>query len=510
MTQFLPIANGTIENANTIKPVVVAIGGSDSAGLAGIQTDNQVIQSLGCHASNAITAITAQTNDDVLSSIEMNSAQFEDQLESVRAFNPKAIKIGLICSEHQIQQLLAWLKTFEQKPYVVWDPITVSTSGKRLGEVLSQEAIAPLVKVCDVITPNIIEASELSGIKVKGANTAARAANILLAMGAKAVYIKGGHYSQTDGFSQDYYQDAEQSFWLSHPKLKHNNQRGTGCMLASAIASGFALQYDRADAAVIAKVAINSAYKQAYALGEHTSLRGRPHLVDQKPCAEDMPLFSRTASIQALLESEAFPRCDEHPLGLYPVVDRASWIERLLAEGVSTIQLRVKDLSSSALEQEIKTAIAIAQQYDARLFINDYWQLAIKHKAYGVHLGQEDLDAADIQKIRAAGLRLGVSTHSHYEMARALALKPSYIAIGPVYPTTSKDMPWMPQGLSKLAYWQSILDYPIVAIGGIDVTRLKAVADTGVSGVAMISAITQAEDPEGTTKLMIRMLNTAP
>ncbi len=119
-----------------------------------------------------------------------------------------------------------------------------------------------------------------------------------------------------------------------------------------------------------------------------------------------------------------------HKLGLYPVVDSVEWIARLLDAGVTTIQLRIKDLPDEQVEEDIAAAIALGKRYNARLFINDYWQLAIKHDAYGVHLGQEDLETTDLAAIHRAGLRLGVSTHDDTELARAIAVKPSYIALG--------------------------------------------------------------------------------
>ena len=212
-------------------------------------------------------------------------------------------------------------------------------------------------------------------------------------------------------------------------------------------------------------------------------------------------------------QQKSFPSIGDEPLGLYPVVDRALWLETLLPLGVSTIQLRVKDLTGQPLEEEIKRAVEIAKHFKCRLFINDYWQLAIKHGAYGVHLGQEDLVAAaqdesnPINQLLEAGLRLGISTHCHYEVARAHALKPSYIAYGPVFATQSKDMPWIPQGLTELAYWQQLLDYPVVAIGGIDLDRAKSIHVLGVSGIAMISYITQAANPIKVTQSLLRALS---
>lgn len=193
-------------------------------------------------------------------------------------------------------------------------------------------------------------------------------------------------------------------------------------------------------------------------------------------------------------DGSAFPATSQH-LGLYPVVDTVEWIERLLCAGVRTIQLRIKDKCDLDVESQIVAAIALGQRYNARLFINDYWRLAIKHNAYGIHLGQGDLDRADLTAIRAAGLRLGVSTHDNMEMDRALSVKPSYIALGHVFPTQTKQMPSSPQGLSKLAeHVQTLGNYSTVAIGGISLERASAVLATGVGSIAVVSAITQATD----------------
>ena len=196
-------------------------------------------------------------------------------------------------------------------------------------------------------------------------------------------------------------------------------------------------------------------------------------------------------------------------LGLYPVVDTVEWIERLLDAGVRTIQLRIKDKSDLDVESQVVAAITLGQRYNARLFINDYWRLAIKHRAYGVHLGQDDLDIADLSTISAAGLRLGISTHDNMEMDRALSVKPSYIALGHVFPTQTKQMPSSPQGLTKLAqHIQTLGDYPSVAIGGITLERASAVLATGVGGIAVVSAITQAADWRAATQQLLELAGT--
>lgn len=193
-------------------------------------------------------------------------------------------------------------------------------------------------------------------------------------------------------------------------------------------------------------------------------------------------------------------------LGLYPVVDSVEWIARLLEVGVRTIQLRIKDREAAAVEPSIIESIALGKRYNARLFINDYWQLAVKHRAYGVHLGQEDLDVANLNAIREAGLRLGVSTHDDRELDRALAIRPSYIALGHIFPTETKAMPSAPQGLTELQrHLARLKGISTVAIGGISLARAPAVLATGVGSIAVVSAITQAPDWRAATQALLAL-----
>ena len=191
------------------------------------------------------------------------------------------------------------------------------------------------------------------------------------------------------------------------------------------------------------------------------------------------------------------------PIGFYPVVPTAAWVERLLSWGVRTIQLRIKpaDHTPAEIAVEVIAAIEAGKAVPgAQVFINDHWQLALGAGAYGVHLGQEDLDTADIEALRAAGLRLGLSTHTPTELARAKAVQPSYLAIGPIYPTTLKVMPYEPVGLERLAQWaQLAAPYPVVAIGGISLQRLPGVAAClhgKNDGAAVVSAVTLAANPQ--------------
>ncbi|MDP3654159.1 MAG: thiamine phosphate synthase [Rhodoferax sp.] len=200
--------------------------------------------------------------------------------------------------------------------------------------------------------------------------------------------------------------------------------------------------------------------------------------------------------MQAWPRQDAFAPCP-HKLGLYAVLPDAAWVARMARAGVPTVQLRFKSDDAQAVAHEVRAAVAAVKGTDSLLFINDHWQAAIDAGAYGVHLGQEDLDTADLQHIRAAGLRLGLSSHGYAEMCKADRVSPSYIAMGAVFPTTLKRMVTAPQGTGRLhAYARLMRDYPLVAIGGIDASTLPEVLSSGVGSVAVVRALVAAEQPE--------------
>lgn len=181
----------------------------------------------------------------------------------------------------------------------------------------------------------------------------------------------------------------------------------------------------------------------------------------------------------------------------YPIFDEVSWLERALPLGVKLVQLRIKERAPDALRADIRAGLSLARAHGAALVINDHWQLAIEEGADWLHLGQEDLDSADVPAIRRAGLKLGISTHDQAELDRALALKPDYIALGPVYPTILKQMKWHPQGLDRLTEWKRLVgDTPLCAIGGMSVDRAAGAFAAGADIVSAVTDITLNADPE--------------
>ncbi len=182
--------------------------------------------------------------------------------------------------------------------------------------------------------------------------------------------------------------------------------------------------------------------------------------------------------------------------GFYPIVDSTEWVARLLPLGVKTIQLRIKDRPLEEVRQPIREAIVLAKKYECQLVINDYWRLALEYGAEFIHLGQEDLEEADKDLIQKSGVKLGISTHNHEELTRALTWHPDHIALGPVYETTLKVMSYAPQGLERVGIWKNKIHCPLIGIGGITLERAPLVLDAGADVIAVVSDVVFNPNPE--------------
>jgi len=190
----------------------------------------------------------------------------------------------------------------------------------------------------------------------------------------------------------------------------------------------------------------------------------------------------------------------------YPVFDSVEWLRRLLPFGIKLVQLRIKSMPEAELRQQIVLAKELTEKANCQLILNDHWQLAIELGCDFIHLGQEDLDVADIDAIRQAKIKIGISTHSKLELKRALKLEPEYIALGPVYSTILKKMPWAPQGLDRVTHWKSqVGDTPLVGIGGLSLQRAKGVLDAGADVVALVTDITLNTNPEQQVREWIKL-----
>lgn len=185
----------------------------------------------------------------------------------------------------------------------------------------------------------------------------------------------------------------------------------------------------------------------------------------------------------------------------YQIIDDVAWFPRLLPVGLKLVQLRIKDKPMDDVRTQIIQAKELCEQANCQLVINDYWQLAIELGCDYIHLGQEDLAEANIEQIKSAGIKIGISTHNHEELETALAVNPDYIALGPVYETTLKKMPWQPQGLERVSEWKQIIDnfddsIPLIGIGGLTIERAKGVYDAGADCISVVSDVLMNEHPE--------------
>lgn len=473
------------------RPIVWAIGGSDSSGGAGIQADVRSIHGMGAHACTVVSALTAQSSRGVSGVWPAPLDVFQAQLHALRDdMPPAAVKIGMLATADHVRAV-AQLAASLAVP-IVLDPVLGASAGGSLLDQGGRKALLEeLLPHVEVVTPNLDEAGALlGGRRMDTDEEIEAAARELGSLGPGTVIVKGGHGAGE--LARDCVLHEGRVFWLLSRRIDSANTHGTGCTFASSFASARAQRLSPLDAAVVAKMYVTAAIRSAYAAGSGAgpvSQGGWP--VSQA----DLPWLVARPD----LEQPSFPRMDR-PMGLYAIVDSAEWVQRLAGSGVGSLQLRVKDLTGDPLRHAIATAIAIARKADIPLFINDYWELAVELGAWGVHLGQEDLETADVRAIADAGLRLGVSTHCYEEVARAHALGPSYIAIGPVYETKIKVMRFAPQGLDALQRWRITLpDYPLVAIGGIDASNAREVLAAGADSIAVIRAITHAADPLAAT-----------
>jgi len=267
-------------------------------------------------------------------------------------------------------------------------------------------------------------------------------------------------------------------------------------LLATLEQSARALAYEPLDAQLIARAWA----LQSERLGEFDAFKWPAHLADFELAWEALtPQRGPTWT----------PSPQSPNLGLYAVLPNAQWVERMTKAGVPTVQLRFKSEDAKAIEQEIKASVKAVQGTATELFINDHWQWAIEAGAHGVHLGQEDLQALEshgMEQIKRAGLRLGLSTHGYSEMMTAHRFRPSYMALGAVFPTTLKQMKTLPQGLGRLQQYSNVMqNYSLVGIGGIDEQTIPLALALGIGSVAVVRAITGAPEPEAQAKRLMKL-----
>ncbi len=503
-------------------PVVWSVAGSDSGAGAGLQADLRAFDAFEVHGCTALASLTAQNSVAVQAMSPISAGWLDAQLAALADdLPPRAIKTGLLGSVENLQALCRWVERLRARgpvPLVV-DPVWRASTGAAMADDDLRRAICEeLLPLATVVTPNRQEAAWLLGnelpLRDDEVEAAARA---LQRCGVGSVVITGGDLlaeatadssthnlahatvsrassQAAQGKARDFVLTPQGAGWMSLPRIDTPHHHGTGCVFASSLAAALAHGFCEADAAVLSKMATARALQHARPAGA-----GAGAVRPSTEFAQRTDLLPGWQPAGAAA-TPRMPFAAAEDLGLYAIVDSAAWVERVVQAGVRTVQLRIKSAPAELLSHEVQASIAAAARHGARLYVNDHWQLALRHRAHGVHLGQADLDAANLPALQAAGLRLGVSTHSVWEVARAHALRPSYIACGPVHPTQTKRMPWQSQGAHNLSHWCAVLPMPVVAVGGLDLERAADAVRCGANGIAVLSGITGATRPEAVVR----------
>lgn len=475
----------------TRQPIVWSIAGLDSGGGAGLSADQRAADAAGVHLCPVAAALTAQNSVAVEAVFPVPPEQLDAQLAALADdLPPAAIKTGLLGGVEQLRVVVRWVDRLRERAPValVVDPVLRASTGASFAdEALLRAYREELLPRATVVTPNRREAARLVG--EGDAPTQARA---LQALGARSVCITGG--DETGALALDWLASPNANGWLALPRRDAHNNHGTGCCFATGLAAALARGFVAADAAVIAKMLTTSGLQPGASPGE-----GAGPVLPQPSFITDpglLPAFFDNSPPEAWPARRDGPAAVE---GVYGITDSGAHAARLFDAGLRTVQLRLKrdaGEGEAAWQARLRAEVEAARRPGTTLIVNDHWREALALGVDFVHLGQEDLlalssdDRRDLAAARAAGLRLGLSSHSLWELARAAAWAPDYIACGPVWPTLTKAMPWRPQGLGNLAWWAAVAPAPVVGIGGVLAPeQLAAIAAQGASAGCVVRGL---------------------
>lgn len=490
-------------------PIVWSIAGLDTAGGAGLSADQRAADALGVHLCPVVAALTAQHSMGVQAVQPVTAAWLEAQLRALMQDMPPAvIKTGLLGTAELVHTVARWVDRLRaERPdhpvALVVDPVLHASAG---GSAFASEAVLDayqrhLLPRATLLTPNRAEARRLLGMAPGHEGPRDEVPDLAAALrllGVENLAITGGDEAGGDTLHCLDWIDTDQAQgWLCAPRVDTPHHHGTGCTFATGAAAALALGHPPADALVLAKMLTHHALARGHEAGQGAgpviAMRG----FAKGPARGGAPLpwlgLGRELPwrLQYATHGDApvFRPFEPPPDGLYGIVDSGERIAHATDAGLRCLQLRHKP--REGLGPHLNQAQAAATRAGATLFINDHWREALDAvatrpvAALGVHLGQEDLLALGPGDRRALldarhQLLLGLSSHSLWELARAAGCGASLIACGPVQPTTTKDMPWRPQGEDNLRWWVTHSPVPVVAIGGLltpqDLRRFAACA----------------------------------
>ncbi|RZI80911.1 MAG: bifunctional hydroxymethylpyrimidine kinase/phosphomethylpyrimidine kinase [Rubrivivax sp.] len=502
-------------------PILWSIAGHDTSGGAGLSADQRAADALGVHLCPVVAAITAQHSQGVDVVFPVEASVLDAQLAALcQDLPPAAIKTGLLGSVAAIEVLARWVDRLRaSKPSLplVIDPVLGASSG---GAAFANEAVLQayrreLLPRATLITPNRAEARRLLGQEpthLGPDEDLPSLAASLRALGVQAVVITGGDApSHTNDHGQpwalDWLDTPHAQGWLASPRIDTPHTHGTGCTFASGAAAALALGHVSADAVVLAKMLTHRALQAGHPAGQGAGpVRAGGH----RPPLGALPFLGLGHELPWQLNhgdgsgAPLFQGFTPPEDGLYGILPNAELVAAAAQAGMRCLQLRHKALEGAPTHIEASARHCAA--HGATLFINDHWRLALalpplRGERLGLHLGQEDLLALDDDaraQLLAARSRvvLGLSSHSLWELARAAGCGASLIACGPVQPTTTKDMPWRPQGEHNLRFWTAHSPAPVVAIGGLlHPAELQSFAACQPAALCVVRAL--GDTPEG-------------
>ncbi len=464
--------------------VVLTIAGSDPSGGAGIQADLRTFQSIGVTGVSAITALTVQNSRGVLAIHPLPADVLYDQAEAVlEDSRVDAVKIGMLCGAGQVRAVVELLRKF-RPPNIVLDPVLASTGGVPF---LDDEGMIALKKelfpLCDLITPNLLEAGVLSRISIRNQALMAPAGKALVEFGARGVLVKGGHLPASEPCSDVLLTRNAEPQWFSCDRLTTTHTHGTGCALSSAIAAYLALGFSLEEAIARSKQLLTLALQNPVVIG---SGRGYPDMAHAILFAPTPLHESRLKLLEGLyvLTDEAL-RPDRSP---EEIVDAA------FDGGARVVQYRAKKGSFTECVSEAKSLAERVHARNGILIVNDRVDIALASNADGVHLGPDDMHPRDARLALGPDRLIGVSVSS-VEEARPIARYASYLGVGAIFGSTTKADAGAPVGLDRIREIKAAFPkHPLVAIGGIHLDNIASVAQAGADAAAVVSAVVCAMD----------------
>lgn len=482
----------------------LTIAGSDSCGGAGIQADIKTMSANGVFAMSVITAVTAQSTQGVFSIEDISSNMIKKQINVIfDDIDVNVIKIGMVSKKESINAIVESLREIRNLPPIVIDPVMVSKNGFNL---LSKDAkdalISNLIPFATLITPNILEAEEITNERILTLDDMKKAAEAILSLGPKAVLIKGGHLK---GDAIDVLYDGIEFTIFEKERIENDNTHGTGCTLSSAIAANIAKGMSLKESVALAKEYVTNAIKHGFTLGKGIgpthhfykfyNNQGEFIVKKEKNKFDDL-IENHKNKDEFDLKSKKIYLITDYRLDFDILVEK---VRIALECGIKIVQYRAKEKSTKDMCAEARVLKQLCHEYNAIFIVNDRVDIALVVDAHGVHLGREDMKISEAKKILGEGKIIGATAHNEKEALEAISEGATYLGVGALYKSKSKSNT-VNLSIETLQKIRKITDNPIFGIGGITENNINSSLRENIDGVAVISAIFQTNNIKNTIK----------